>query len=299
MKALFWTWILGFGILASGCQPSQPLYKERRLSMGTFVQVMAKNKEAAEIVFKELQRIEDLLSKYKPESEVSRLNEARELKVSDETFYVIKKAVAFWQASRGAFDITVGPLMDLWGFTTGELTVPDHDQIAKSLKGVGSNKIYMNKTDNVIKFLNSGMKIDLGGIGKGYAIDCAVKKLEQSKFDTCLINVGGNVYGMGKKFGQSWRVAIQNPNQPGTVEQFNLTNQCVATAGAYEQGGHIMDPRTGYPADAGLSSVTIIAPDCLTADALSTAIFVLGKEKGEALLKKFPNVKARLIEKED
>ncbi|KPK97479.1 MAG: hypothetical protein AMJ95_08740 [Omnitrophica WOR_2 bacterium SM23_72] len=291
-------WCLVLGILASGCQAEKPLYKERRLAMGTFVEVISEDKETAEIVFKEIQRIENLLSKYNPGSEVFLLNEAGKLETSAETFYVIKKAVEFWEASNGAFDITVGPLMDLWGFTTGESTILDREQIAQTLQNIGSNKISLNESNNVIEFLNSGMKIDLGGIGKGYAVDCAVKKLRKSKVGTCLINAGGTVYGLGRKFKDSWMVAIKNPDQPGTLEQFRLTNQCVATSGDYEQGGHIMDPRTGYPADAGLTSVTVIARDCLTADALSTAIFVLGKDEGEELLEKFPGVKARLIEKE-
>jgi len=297
--SFFGFWCLVLGILISGCQPEKPLHKERRLGMGTFVDVLAENKKAAEIVFKEIGRIEALLSKYYSESEVARLNEAGELKVSDETFHVIKKAVEFWKASGGAFDITVGPLMDLWGFTRGEFIVPSREQIAEVLKRVGSNKIHLNETDNVIKFLNSGMKIDLGGIGKGYAVDCAVNKLKESNIDSCLINLGGTIYGIGKKRHKLWKVAVQNPDRPGIVDYLEVTNQCVATSGDYEQGGHIMNPRTGSPAKAGLRSVTVIAPDCLTADALSTAIFVLGKEKGEAMLKEFPGVQARLIGEKD
>jgi thiamine biosynthesis lipoprotein len=305
MKPLFGIWCLVLGILLSGCQAEKPLYKEHRVALGTFVHVVSENKEAAKIVFEEIERIDGLLSKYRPESEVSRLNESGELKVSAETFYVIKKALEFWRESGGAFDITIGPLMDLWGFTTQEYNIPEPQRIAEVLKGIGSDKIYLNETDNVINFLNSGMKIDLGGIAKGYAIDCAVKKLKEAKISTCLINAGGNVYGLGEKFGQFWKIAIQDPRQPGTIQPFGLKNQCVATSGDYEQSffsegkrySHIMNPRTGSPADAGLSSVTVIAPDCLTADSLSTAIFVLGKEKGEALAGKFAGVKVQFIEK--
>ncbi len=307
MRPLFGVCFLVLGIFAGGCQAEKPFYKERRVAMGTFVQVVSENKKAAEIVFKEIERIEGLLSKYRPESEVSRLNQAGELQVSPETFYVIKKALEFWRESGGAFDITVGPLMDLWGFTTGGYNVPEPQRIAEALNTIGSAKIHLNETDNVIKFLNSGMKIDLGGIAKGYAIDCAVKKLKEAQVGSCLINAGGNIYGLGEKFGQFWKIAIQEPRQAGALQQLGLKNQCVATSGDYERSffsegkrySHIMNPKTGSPADSGLSSVTVVAPDCLIADTLSTAIFVLGEQKGQVLARKFSAVKVYFIKKMD
>ncbi|MFH1458122.1 MAG: FAD:protein FMN transferase [Candidatus Omnitrophota bacterium] len=288
-----------------GCQNKQ-LYNERRIAMGTFVEVLSDRANAAGIVFKEIKRIEGLLSKYNPDSEVSLLNKAGMLKASPETFTVIKKAKEFWQESEGAFDITVAALMDLWGFTNREYVVLNQEQITESLKKVGSDKIALNETDNVIKFLDSGIKIDLGGIAKGFAVDCAVKKLKEAQVKSCLINAGGDVYCLGKKSGRAWRVAVQNPRHPGVINQFELNDQCAATSGNYEQyftlGGkeyaHIINPKTGSPADSGLSSVTVIAPDCLTADALATTIFVLGKEKGEALAEKYPGVHVEFIEDE-
>ena len=289
-----------------GCQ-SQHLYKDTRVMMGTFVEVTSSDKNAANIVFNEIKRIEGLLSKYKPDSEVSKLNKLGKLNASPETFYIIKKAKEFWQMSGGAFDITVGPLMDLWGFTDKKYRLPTEDAIKNTLNFIGSDKIILHDDNNMIEFSLSGVKIDLGAIAKGYAVDCAVKKLKEFGIKSCLINAGGQVYGLGDKFGRPWNIAIKDPRGEDLIAYLELKNRSTATSGDYEQyfikGGlrysHILNPKTGYPADSGIISVTVIAPDGLTADALSTAIFVLGKAKGSELAKRFPNVKLMITEKEN
>ena len=289
-----------------GCQNKQ-LYKDTRVMMGTFVEVTSSDKNAANIVFNEIKRIEGLLSKYKPDSEVSKLNKLGKLNASPETFYIIKKAKEFWQMSGGAFDITVGPLMDLWGFTDKKYRLPTEDAIKNTLNFIGSDKIILHDDNNMIEFSLSGVKIDLGAIAKGYAVDCAVKKLKEFGIKSCLINAGGQVYGLGDKFGRPWNIAIKDPRGEDLIAYLELKNRSTATSGDYEQyfikGGlrysHILNPKTGYPADSGIISVTVIAPDGLTADALSTAIFVLGKAKGSELAKRFPNVKLMITEKEN
>jgi thiamine biosynthesis lipoprotein len=293
---------LVLGILAGGCQDKQ-LYKEQRVMMGTYVEVISPEERAIEIAFKEIKRIENLLSRYNPESEVFQLNETGELGSSPETFAIVKKAKEFWEATSGAFDITVAPLMDLWGFTEKEYLVPGPQQIKNALELIGSDKIALNETDNVIKFLVPGMKIDLGAVAKGYSIDGAVKKLKEAGVKSCLINAGGDVYGLGEKFGSAWKVAVQDPYDAGSLDTIELKNQCVATSGDYEQlftrddktYSHIMNPQTGSPADSGLISVTVTASDCLTADALATSVFVLGKKKGKALAGRFADVKIDFV----
>jgi len=271
--------------------------------MGTFIEVTSPDKPAAEIVFKEISRIENLLSKYKPESEVSRLNQLGKLKASPETFYIIKRSKEFSQASNGAFDVTVAPLMDIWGFTDKKYRVPSEQEIKDALKLTGSDKIILHEEDNVIEFKTPGMKIDLGGIAKGFALDCAVKKLKENNIAACLINAGGQVFALGDKFGSPWKVAINSPWAEDFAGYLELKDQCVATSGDYEQyfikGGirysHILDPKTGSPSDSGVASVTVIAPDGLTADALATAIFVLGEAEGEKLAAKFCAVEIKII----
>ncbi len=289
--------------LLSGCQNRQ-LYKDTRVMMGTFVQVKSPYKEAPGIVFKEIKRIEDLLSKYRPESEVSKLNKTGKIKASSDTFYIIKESKKFYQASDGAFDITTAVLSDLWGFTDKKYRAPKEKEIRDTLDLVGSDKIILNDVDNVIQFKISRMKIDLGAIGKGYALDCAVAKLKEASINSCLINAGGQVYCLGERFGKPWIIAVVDPRDSKVIGYMHLKDKSVSTSGNYEQYfikknkyyGHIMNPKTGYPADSGLLFVTVIAPDGLTADALSTAIFVLGKKKGELLAKKFPETDVKIIE---
>ncbi|MCX5706170.1 MAG: FAD:protein FMN transferase [Candidatus Omnitrophica bacterium] len=282
----------------------QKLYKDNCLAMGTFVEVVSPSKTAAAIVFDEFRRIENLLSKYNPDSEVSKLNRIGKLKVNPETFYVINKAREFYLLSDGAFDITVAGLMDLWGFTDKKYRVPSEAEIKMALGLVGSDKIVLRDSDSMIQFKLPKMKIDLGGIAKGYALDCAVKKLKANNIKSCLINCGGQVFGLGDRFGKPWKVAIKNPRKDRLETLLELKNQSAATAGDYEQYFikegkrycHILNPKSGYPADSGIKSVTVIASEGLTADALATAVFVLGRGKGEALEKKFPGIKVKLTD---
>jgi thiamine biosynthesis lipoprotein len=278
------------------------LYHDNRLLMGTFWQVSSPNKEAGAIVFSEASRIEQLLSKYLQTSEISKLNRLGKLKVSADTFYIIKKSQEFWLKTSGAFDITVAPLVDLWGFTNQEFQVPNDDKIRDVLKLVGSDKIILHEKDNMVEFKIPGMKIDLGAIAKGFALDCAVKKLRERNIDSCLINAGGQVYALGDKFGQSWKIAIRGASKSEIAGTLELKNKSASTSGNYEQfffkNGkrycHIIDPRSGYPTDAQITSVTIIANQGLTADVLSTAIFVLGEKRSGEVLKKFPETQIRI-----
>jgi thiamine biosynthesis lipoprotein len=298
---LFVIWCLVIGIC--GCA-SRSMYKDSRVMMGTFVEVVSPDRNAAKIAFAEIKRIEDLLSKYELDSEVSRLNKSGKLNVSPDTLYIIKKAKEFWLITDGAFDITVGPLMDLWGFTDKKYRLPQKPEIESALNLVGSDKIIIDESKNVVEFKLPGMKIDLGGVAKGYALDCAAKKLKENNIKSCLINAGGQVYCLGAKSAKPWKVAIKSPRSSDITEYLQLQDQSAATSGDYEQYFvkddkrymHILNPKTGYPADKGIISVTVIAPSGLTADALSTSIFVLGKAKGLSLAERFLDVEVKITE---
>jgi thiamine biosynthesis lipoprotein len=301
---LFVICALLFVISLSGCQQAQ-LHRETQVLMGTYVEVISPDSRAPAIVFSEIRRIEGMLSKYRAESEVSQLNKNGQVKASPEMFYILEKSVGFWELSGGAFDVTVGPLMDLWGFTKKEFRQPSDGDIQQVLKIIGSNKIILNKQDYVVKFMLPGMRIDLGAIGKGFAVDCAVRKLKDAGITSCLINAGGQIFGLGDKFGRPWKVAIRSPRGEGIIGYLEIKDQAVSTSGDYEQYfekdkrrfSHIMNPHTGYPEESKIISATVIAGDGLTADALSTSIVVLGKDKGLALGKKLPGVSIKLIEK--
>ncbi|MCX7661398.1 MAG: FAD:protein FMN transferase, partial [Candidatus Omnitrophica bacterium] len=183
--------ILIVAIFLFSCQ-NRSLYREERILLGTLVEVISPCKDAPKIVFEEIERIEELLSKYKENSEVSQLNRIGRLKVSKDTFYIIEKAKWFWENTEGAFDITVGPLLDLWGLKSKNFKEPREEEIKDTLKYTGSDKIVLKPQEFIVEFIISGLKIDLGGIAKGYAVDCAVRKLRERNIKSCLINAGGD-----------------------------------------------------------------------------------------------------------
>ncbi len=303
--------VLGFAFCAlsfsfiTGCQ-RQRLYKESRIMMGTFVSVKSTDERAAGIAFDEIKRIEGLMSKYKEDSEISQLNKRGRIKAGPDVIYLIKKAKEMWVLSGGAFDITVGPFMDLWGFSDRKYSVPSPARIEAALKITGFDKVIVNEADNSIRFKVPGMKIDLGALAKGYAVDCAVRKLREKGVTSAIVRVGGEIYTLGTKAGRPWVIAIRSTDKKGFAGTLKMVDQAVSTSGGYEQffikGGvryaHIINPKTGMPAKSGVAAVTVIASDCVTADALATAIFVLGEQKGRALAEKFPGAQIKLVIKE-
>ncbi|MFH1281991.1 MAG: FAD:protein FMN transferase [Candidatus Omnitrophota bacterium] len=286
--------VIGWAVILINKFAPEKIYRNNRLLMGTFWEVTSADKKAAQIVFYEAERIENLLSKYQTSSQIYQLNHLGKLKVSDETFYVIKKAMEYWRLTDGAFDITIGPLIELWGFTNKNFGIPSDNKIKIALKLVGCDKIILEEKDKLVKFKIRGMKIDLGGIAKGYALDCAVKKLKENNINNCLISAGGQVYALGSKSAGPWKVAIRGPRKNKIVGSFKLKNQSASTSADYEQFFmkdnkrycHILNPETGYPANSGIKSVTVVADKGMDADVFSTAIFILGREKFKALFKK-------------
>jgi len=299
---------LGIGVLllvigVLGCN-QRPAQRESRFLMGTIVEVTSSDARAAGIAFDEISRLENILSKYKEYSDVSKLNRDGKLVVGPETIDIIKKAKEFCQATDGAFDITVAPLLDIWGFTNREYRVPSEVEIKNTLKLVGSDKIIIDEKSRIVSFKEKGMKIDLGGIAKGYAVDCAVKALKAAGINSALINIGGDMYCLGDKDANPWKIAVKDPRGKGVVDNLELKDKAVATSGDYEQyfesSGkrycHIFNPKTGYPVDTKVDSVTVIYDDCTTASVLAKIIFILGKEKGRDVINKFPGVKFKVIE---
>lgn len=237
--------------------------------------------------------LESLWSHTSPTSEIARLNApadpdadpdaVRSEPVSKDTIALLEAAKALSVATNRAFDVTVYPLTDAWGFTSGEYRVPDDDELAALVRRVGSDKIVIFG-DTVRPADN--MQFDLGAIARGYASEAAAEALRDAGVNSAVISLGGNVRVLGTKpDGTPWNIAISDPFEPdaylGTVK---VTDCAVVTSAStsrsFELDGvmyhHILNPATGYPADGGLVSVTIIAPDGTTADALATAAVVLG-----------------------
>ncbi|HDZ76472.1 MAG TPA: FAD:protein FMN transferase [Candidatus Omnitrophica bacterium] len=288
----------------------KPYYTETRLIMGTVVEITAQDKDAINAAFFEIERIDALMSSYDPDSEVSRLNKKRELKVSYELLNLIIAARNFYDITGGAFDITIGPLVRLWNIKEymqmepERIKIPTQAQIEKVLSYTGINFIEIDEKDSIIRLTDKRTRLDLGGIAKGYAVDRAIEILRQSGLKSALVNAGGEIYCLGKKAGRQWTIGLENPQKTDAFpEVFRLKNRAVATSGNYEQFfiyrnkrySHIIDPRTGYPADNNISSVSVFAGDCLTADVLATAIFVLGEVRGAQLINKFEGVELKII----
>jgi thiamine biosynthesis lipoprotein len=291
-----------------------------RVVMGTFsrVVVIAQTEETAaacaEAAFAEQRRVDSLMSRYKTDSELSRVNgQAYEnpVRVSEATLEVVRRAIYFSQLSDGAFDVTVGPLVDLWHAAAQANTPPTEAALAEAKSRVGYEKLVLDEDAETIRFVVEGMKIDLGGIAKGYALDKSIEALKQGGAIGGMVDIGGDVRCFGKPpRGQgSWLIGLQDPDVApddlGGTEPLlvlKIADEAVATSGGYRRftlaGGrresHIMDAKTGHGANR-LDSVTIIAADAIIADALATAVSVLGLEKGMALVERLPGPEAIII----
>ncbi|MGE4357638.1 MAG: FAD:protein FMN transferase [Candidatus Omnitrophota bacterium] len=280
-------------------------FKKEDMVLGTWGEITCLGKEnicrrSLEKAFNEIRNLEKILSFFHPESEVTLINRAqgKPVKVRKETFEVVKKAKEISQKTDGAFDITVAPLLEIWGFYDREKRVsPSSELVKKTLSSIGEDKIILSEDKGTITLNNPATKIDLGGIAKGYIVDRAIISLQNDGIKNALVNIGGDIFVLGEKnFRNPWQVGIQDPeDKEKIILTLRLKNKAIATSGQYENFrgfsgkklGHIIDPRTGYPVENEILSVTVVASDCLTADALATAIFVLGKEKAPALLKEF------------
>lgn len=231
----------------------------------------------------EIRRLDDRFSVGNAESDVTVINNAGGGRVSEETAFLIEKSLDIGRKTKGAFDITVYPLMELWGFTSGNYRVPSDEEI----KDVLSKVSYMNVTaDGQEVTLNNNAMIDFGGIAKGYTSSRVMDIFRQNGVEHGIISLGGNVQALNSKpDNSSWRVAVQKPDGDGDyLGILSVDNKAVITSGGYEryfeQNGmtyhHIINPSTGYPSDSDLTSVTIVCDDGTTADALSTSLFIMG-----------------------
>ena len=276
-----------------GCS-AKPYIKETKLLMGTLIEITCQDKEAIKEAFKEIERLENLLSKFNPKSEISTINKQKELLASETTCDIIKKAIYYSEISGGAFDISIAPLSDIWKKAISEKSLPKHEIVLEKLNNIGNDKIIIKECFITLK---NNASLDLGGIAKGYAVDKAIKKIRDMGIESAMVNAGGNIYCLGKKQNKKWKIGIQDPRNPNRItNKIELENQAVATSGDYEQYfevenkrySHIINPKTGYPVNNGIISVTVIANDATTADILSTSCFVLGEENSKKLINNFP-----------
>ncbi|MGI5984503.1 MAG: FAD:protein FMN transferase [Oscillospiraceae bacterium] len=250
-----------------------------------------KDEKLIDDCFNLCRKYESLLSRTIEDSEISLLNSRKTSLVSDETAELISQGLYFSRLSGGSFDITIEPLSSLWNFSAKSPSLPSEDEIDEAKSRIGYEAVTV--TGNTVTFENEYTRLDLGAIAKGYVADKVKDYLVSQGVERAIINLGGNVQCIGGKTDKSgFEVGIQRPFDSGSIAGVSISDMSVVTSGTYEryfvENGksyhHILDPKTGYPFENGLLSVTIIGKSSSYCDALSTACFALGKEEGMELI---------------
>jgi thiamine biosynthesis lipoprotein len=284
--------------------------RRSRLLLGTVVEITALGPDrdllegAVSDAFAEIERIEQLMSPHIEGSDVARLSRSDSPQpVSPETAAVLRLGLHLAAQSNGAFDLTLGRLKALWGIEGETPQVPDREAVEDALRGIGPQALRL-EAPLVVKS-RPELQLDLGGIAKGYAIDRAIFLLADAGVEFASVNAGGDMRLLGDRGGKRpWRIGIQHPRDPQRLlATLEVEDVAVVTSGDYEryfeQDGrryhHLFDPRTGYPATA-CRSVTVVAPSAMLADALATAVFVLGPKQGISLLQYYPEAQALIID---
>lgn len=268
-------------------------------AMDTYMEVNAygdNGEKAVAKAEKEVNKLDSILSTGKSTSEISKLNKNKKQVVSADTMSLIKESVKISKETNSAFNPTIYPLMELWGFTTKNYYVPKDNEIKTLLNHMDIDNIKIDERKNEVSFKDSNMKIDLGAIAKGYTSSKIIDIFKENNIKSGMVTLGGNVQVLGKKpDGSLWKVGIQNPiGEDEYLGVLQTSDKAVITSGGYERNftkngktyHHILDPSNGYPANNGLTSVTIISSDGTLADALSTSLFVMGKDKAIDFYKK-------------
>lgn len=293
-------------MLATSCLPMRE-FTQTEDKLGTYATITiydrdsAKAKNALIAGFKEIDRLKDVLSTYKPGTPAHTLNEQGFLTdPALELLYVIKKAELYSVKSGGAFDISVAPILNYYKYIYTMNETEDQDKINEALFLIGYQNITADK--EMIKFQKPGMKVTISGIAKGYIVDKVIDTLKERGIQHALVNIGGDMRALGNKGRKDWMIALQNPRDENDfITKIELNDKAIATSGDYERFfvddksvHHIIDPRTGGSATE-LISVTIVADKAIDADAIATAVFVLGKDRGLKFVDSLGEVEALII----
>lgn len=282
-------------------------------ALDTSISATVTNTDDYDVLKTSMNKINDyekLFSKTIKDSDINKLNYNKNVEFSTlnkNTVEILKIAEKVSNQTNGAFDFTLGNISDLWQFTSQNPKVPSNDEITKQLQCSGY-KNFSIKNNSIV--LNNNINIDLGGIAKGYITDLIVSDLKENGVDSAMLSLGGNVFVLGNKNNKKWKVGIANPSSPNNIVGYvEVSDKSVVTSGNYqryfEENGkiyhHILDSQTGYPANSGLKSVTIICDNSTLADAYSTAFFVMGVDKSIKFLKdnNVKNIDAIFITSQD
>ena len=306
--------VLSLGICS--CSPGDSSYKSTRVIMGTYVTITAERGGLPEVVvraavadaFKEIERVDRLMSTYKPESQLSLVNREAGVKpvaVDPEVLTAVGYALDAAGMTDGAFDPTVGPLVKLWGIGGDNPRVPGPGEIEAARSLVDYRQVVLDRAAGTVFIRKKGMSLDLGGIAKGYASDLAVDALKERGIKGGIVAVAGDLKMFGSRGdGSPWKVGIQHRREEGGImAKAAITDGATSTSGDYERyfmhDGvrycHILDPKTGYPAN-GLISITVIAGQSYMADSLATGLFVLGPSKAYRFALSHPGIEVLMVD---
>ncbi len=291
-------------------------FQETGFFMGTAVKIKLygeKDSALLDEVFNEISRLEGLMSLNMKDSQVSIINRAAgrtSVPVDPRVFEVVSRGLYYSRLSEGLFDITIGPLVELWGIGHENARVPESIEIEESLPLVDYTHIIMDPEESLIYLDTPGMVLDLGGIAKGYIADRIVLLLNKAGRESGIINLGGNVFAMGQKpEGGPFRIGVQNPDtdRGEYIGVLSVRNKSIVSSGAYERYleyegeryHHILNPFTGYPAESDLDQVTIVSDESVDGDGLSTSVFSMGLEAGMKLIESVEGVEAVFLTSSD
>lgn len=303
-----------FFLLFHGLLYSQVLRKRTVMLMGSRFDITIVDKDSLSAennidkVIAEVTRIENLISEWKPETQISQVNQnagIRAVKVDKEVFELTKRALWFSELTDGAFDISIAATDKIWKFDGSMTDIPSEAQIKKSIEKVGYKNIVLDSINSTIFLKYPGMKIGFGATGKGYAADKGKELMQSLGIQSGIVNASGdmNVWGLQPN-GKPWKIGITDPLHPDEIlKKIKLTDAAIVTSGSYEKFvmfdhkrySHIINPKTGWPASE-LINVTILGSNAEMANGFSTSIMVLGREKGLKLLKRFPDFKYLIVD---
>ncbi|MCF7876839.1 MAG: FAD:protein FMN transferase [Candidatus Omnitrophica bacterium] len=289
---------------------SNPPYRERFVLAGTYLEVIAFDKDAAKVVYQKLKKLDNIFNKYSSDSQVYQLNHniGREVEVAEELIEVIETAIKYQQLTRGAFDISKGYLYDFWKKVTQDkkdTNLFDSAEIEELKKRGDISRVKVDPEKKTAIIDGKGANLDLSGIAKGYMVDQAIKELKKHGIDNALVNLGGEMYCLGRNQDKPWRVGIRGP-LGDVVQTIEVVDKAVATSGNYEQfykkGGkvysHLIDPAQGRPVKNKFLSITVIAEKSVEADILATAFFIRGKELAREIIEKGSSLTVYFVTKE-
>ncbi len=268
---------------------------------------LAQANVAIDVAVKRIQEIEQAVSSWRPGSDIALLNERAGIgpvKIGPDAMAILERSLKLYRETNGAFDISIGPIWDLWPYRRPGQAIPTRQAITRRLPLVNAAGIQLNPDQGTGFLPRKGMKVNLGAVGKGYAAQAAVKVMIAMGIENAAVSAGGDTYLHGHKQGGPWIVGIENPRWPGKyIDRFLAGDIAVATSGDAKQSiiregkryGHILDPATGYPAE-GVQSVSILTTDPVVADALATAVFVMGVTKGLAWVEDQPDIESLILD---